>query len=93
MVTEAEVDALPPFQHAGQNVVQIGYGEGVIDADDLSCPVRAEALASMDEVLILSTTKEIIPVIAVDDAPVAGGRPGPVTRRLQSAFTALTRGG
>ena len=34
----------------------------------------------MDEVLLLSTTKEIVPVVSVDGLPVAHGAPGPVTR-------------
>jgi D-alanine transaminase len=43
-------------------------------------------LIEADEVLLLGTTIEIMPVISIDGKPVATGRPGPVARRLQDAF-------
>jgi len=45
-----------------------------------------EDLRSADEVFITSTTKEIVPVVAVDGIPVGTGQPGWVTRKLQQAF-------
>jgi branched-chain amino acid aminotransferase len=52
--------------------------------------IQEEDLASADELFITSTTKEIVPVVAVDDLVIGDGVPGPVTRRLRSAFAART---
>jgi 4-amino-4-deoxychorismate lyase len=51
--------------------------EGVYTADDL---------AAADEAFLSSSTREVMPVIEVDGAPVAGGRPGPVAADLQAAL-------
>jgi branched-chain amino acid aminotransferase len=60
-------------------------------ATDLGRPLRLAELtpadlASADEVFISSSLREVLPVVRVDDRPVAGGRPGPVTRALHTAF-------
>ena len=57
----------------------------------LRSPVRLAELtpadlASADEVFITSTLREVLPVVRVDDRPIADGRPGPVTRALHAAF-------
>jgi branched-chain amino acid aminotransferase len=49
-------------------------------------------LAAADEAFITSSIREVVPVVRVDDAVVAGGKPGPVTARLIAAFRARTRG-
>ena len=36
--------------------------------------------------MLVGTTIEVLPVVRVDDRPIADGRPGPITRRLQAAF-------
>jgi D-alanine transaminase len=56
-------------------------------------PVSAEDLCAADEVLLLSTTSEVLPVVSVDGRPVGSGKPGPVGRRLLSAYRALAHGG
>ncbi|SIO65293.1 D-alanine transaminase [Singulisphaera sp. GP187] len=43
-------------------------------------------LKQADEVLLVGTTIEVFPVIRIDDAPIGGGQPGSVTRRLQTIF-------
>lgn len=48
--------------------------------------VSLEELRAADEVLLLGTTIEVLPVVRIDGRPVAGGAPGPVTRRLQAAY-------
>jgi branched-chain amino acid aminotransferase len=55
-------------------------------------PFTAAELAAADEAFITSSIREVVPVVRVDDAVVAGGRPGPVTARLIAAFRKLTRG-
>ena len=52
--------------------------------------IQEEDLASADELFITSTTKAIVPVIAVDDLVIGEGVPGPVTRRLRAAFAERT---
>jgi D-alanine transaminase len=52
---------------------------------------RAIALAELDhadEVWISSSTRELMPVIAIASHPVADGTPGPIARELQQAFRA-----
>jgi branched-chain amino acid aminotransferase len=48
--------------------------------------LRDEDLATASEAFITSTTKEIVPVVRIDDRLVGDGVPGPVTRRLLAAF-------
>ena len=45
-------------------------------------------LETTDEAFLTGTTREVTPVIAVDDRPIGRGVPGAVTRRLQAQFTA-----
>jgi D-alanine transaminase len=65
--------------------------------NDLGVPfhegrVSLEEFKGSDELFLLGTTIEVLPIVAVDGAPVGEGRPGPLTRRLQSAFqSALLR--
>jgi branched-chain amino acid aminotransferase len=43
-------------------------------------------LLGADEAFITSTTREIVPVVLVDDHRIGTGYPGPVTRALMDAF-------
>lgn len=43
-------------------------------------------LLRADEVLLVGTTIEVLPVVGIDAAPIADGRPGPVARDLQTSF-------
>jgi branched-chain amino acid aminotransferase len=43
-------------------------------------------LAQADEAFLTGTTREITPVVSVDDRPIAAGTPGPLTRRLLEQF-------
>ena len=53
---------------------------------------RAEELNRASEIVITGTNKEITPVVRLDGRPVGTGAPGPVTRRLQAAYSELVRG-
>jgi D-alanine transaminase len=55
-------------------------------------PISEERLREADELLLLGTTTEIMPVVQVDDWQVGDGQPGPITRTLQRAFRALVAG-
>jgi D-alanine transaminase len=54
-------------------------------------PILQERLREADELLIVGTTTEIMPVVTVGDWIVGDGKPGPVTRQLQRAFRGITR--
>ncbi len=52
----------------------------------------AEELKRASEIIITGTNKEITPIVRLDGTPVGNGTPGPVTRRLQAAYSELVRG-
>jgi branched-chain amino acid aminotransferase len=45
-----------------------------------------------DEIFICGSAEEVTPVISVDRIPIGDGRPGPITRQLQSAYFHAVRG-
>ena len=49
-------------------------------------PIYANRLKEANELMILSTTNEVMPVIQVNGWQVGDGKPGPMTRKLQQAF-------
>jgi branched-chain amino acid aminotransferase len=59
--------------------------------------LKDEDLLGADEAFLTSTTREVVPIVRVDDRVIGAGRPGPVTRALLEGFRrrtdALTGGG
>jgi branched-chain amino acid aminotransferase len=60
-------------------------------AQSLGLPVRYVVpqvieLKAADEVFISSSIREVLPVVAVDGAPIGSGRPGSITRALHAEF-------
>jgi D-alanine transaminase len=53
--------------------------------------LRRDELDAVDELFMAGTTMEVMPVVRVDGKTVCGGRPGPVTRKLQEAYRAAVR--
>jgi D-alanine transaminase len=53
--------------------------------------VTLDELTSAEEVILLGTTIEVMPVVSIDGRPVGSGRPGPQTVRLQDAFRSAVR--
>jgi len=49
-----------------------------------------DELKNFEEFFITSTTKEITPIVQIDDWEINNGKSGAVTIKLQSAFTELT---
>ena len=45
-------------------------------------------LFGADEAFLTSTTREIVPIVTVDDRTIGNGRPGPVTNALLTAVPA-----
>ena len=50
--------------------------------------ITLDELRAAEEVLLVGTTMEVLPVVRIDGAAVSEGRPGPVARRLQDAYLA-----
>ena len=50
--------------------------------------VTLEQLKAADELILVGTTTEVVPVIEVDGAKIGPGQPGPVARRLHDAYEA-----
>ena len=44
--------------------------------------LRDEDLFGADESFLTSTTREVVPIVQVDDRTIGAGRPGPITRAL-----------
>ncbi|WP_404451598.1 D-amino-acid transaminase [Virgibacillus necropolis] len=45
-----------------------------------------EDIAIADEMFLTSSTSEVLPIVTVDDTEIGNGEPGPITRKLQSAY-------
>jgi D-alanine transaminase len=79
--------------HAADNHILAGITRGVVlelcrslGIRALEDGIRERQLSEMDELFLSATTAEVTPVVSVNRRPVRGGKPGPITRRLQSAF-------
>ncbi|WP_435010431.1 aminotransferase class IV [Tundrisphaera lichenicola] len=57
--------------------LDIPFAEGRISLDDFF---------KADEAILVGTTIEVLPIVEVDQRPIAGGKPGPITRKLQVAY-------
>ncbi len=50
--------------------------------------ITREEVFGADEVLLSSATKEVLPVVAIDDQRIGDGKPGPVFGKLYAAYQA-----
>jgi D-alanine transaminase len=55
----------------------LGFKEARIDVS---------ALCRAEEVMMTGTTYEVMPIVAIDGAPIGAGDVGPIARRFQAAF-------
>jgi branched-chain amino acid aminotransferase len=53
--------------------------------------LRDDDLFGADEAFLTGTTREIVPIVTVDDRTIGAGKPGPITLRLLDAFRQSTR--
>ena len=53
--------------------------------------LRDEDLFAADEAFLTGTTREIVPIVTVDDRTIGSGTPGPVTLRLLGEFRRRAR--
>lgn len=64
-------------------VMELAHGLGV---PCVEAAVRDADLLGADEAFLTSTTREVVPIVAVDHAQIGAGVPGPITRALVEAF-------
>jgi branched-chain amino acid aminotransferase len=64
-------------------VFDIGKEAGVEVAEQV---LRDDDLFRADEAFLTSTTRELVPIVTVNDRTIGNGRPGAVTWRLLNAF-------
>jgi branched-chain amino acid aminotransferase len=57
--------------------------QGIIDRTELYIA---------DELFFCGTGQELLPITSVDKLPVADGKPGAITMRLQEAYESVVRG-
>ncbi|PKM45576.1 MAG: D-amino acid aminotransferase [Gammaproteobacteria bacterium HGW-Gammaproteobacteria-1] len=50
--------------------------------------ISADELRSADEVWISSSTREVVPITRLDDAPVGDGKPGPLWQQVSALYSA-----
>lgn len=64
-------------------VLHLAGDEGIPFAEST---ITLADLLRADEVMLVGTTIEVLPIVRIDDCSLSGGRPGPLARRLQSAY-------
>jgi branched-chain amino acid aminotransferase len=69
--------------------VVLEMAEGLLPVERTA--VRKDELDAVTEAFITSVSREVLPVVRIDGKPLGEGRPGPKTRALIAAFTALAR--
>lgn len=81
------------FTHPDSNAILPGITRGIVlelctklDIPVRLFPILEHKLADADELMILGTGSEVMPVVKVDGKAVGDGQPGPVTMRLQEAY-------
>jgi D-alanine transaminase len=93
LVQEGVVCTTPPSSRILPSITRSVLCEII---DELGIPLEeknstlADYLAA-DEVFLAGTTTEAMPVIAINDAVISGGEPGPLTRKIREAFVDSVR--
>ena len=54
-------------------------------------PILLAELAEADEAFVTASSKEIVPVVQIDDLVIGNGKPGQITQRLVAQYRALTK--
>ena len=81
--------------HPTNHLVLAGITRAIIldMARQFGVPVREEPIAERDipnleELFLVGTTTDVMPIVRIDDRPVRDGTPGPITTRLVNEFRA-----
>jgi len=54
--------------------------------------LHSSEIERADEMFLTSTTREVVPIVRVGERVIAGGKPGPITRRLRAAYLRALEG-
>lgn len=64
-------------------VVELAHAQGI---PCVEATITEAELRTADEVWLTSSTKEIMPIVRIDDKPVGKGQPGPVHGRMHALY-------
>ena len=64
-------------------VVELAHAHGI---QCVEVTITEAALRTADEVWLTSSTKEIMPIVRIDDKPVGKGQPGPLHGRMHALY-------
>ena len=64
-------------------VFELGLEGGVVVEEAL---LKDDDLFNADEAFFTSTTRELMPIVQVDDRTIGSGKPGPITQNLLAAY-------
>ena len=86
----------PPSSEAGA-LAGITLNSVVRIATDLGYEVRYESLRRddlyiCDEAFLTGTAAEVVPIGSVDDRNIGSGKPGPISKKIQSTYASAVRG-
>ena len=70
-------------------VVELAHGLFILEER----PILLAELASVDEAFITASSKEIIPVVQIDNIVIGNGKPGPRTTALEQRFIQMVERG
>ncbi len=70
-------------------IFEVGRSVGIEVREQM---LRDHDLFDADEAFLTSTTRELVPIVAVNERAIANGKPGAGTRKLLKAFRDLARG-
>jgi branched-subunit amino acid aminotransferase/4-amino-4-deoxychorismate lyase len=65
----------------------LGLAKGLYQVEER--PISLDELRHCQEAFITSTTKQVLPVVAIDDRMISNGKAGAVTKALHHALIAL----
>jgi len=69
-------------------VFRVGKDAGIDVREEV---LMAADLFEADEAFLTGTTREIVPIVTVDDNPIGSGKPGPITKTLLATFRRAVR--
>ena len=81
----------PPRSHNILEGIRYGFMEELAAAAGLPFEVREMTLADVrgaDELMLTAATREVLPIVRLDGAPVGTGRPGPIYAKLRAGYDA-----
>jgi branched-chain amino acid aminotransferase len=67
---------------------EVGAENGIVVREQV---LHDDDLFAADEAFLTSTTRELVPIVQVDDRKIGAGRPGPITHALLEAFRKKAR--